>query len=104
MLVSTNPGLIGLAVSASLAVGAAARAESIDAATSQPALSGGPRPIDACGDCGMTTNNTLYGATTCGLGWNLQQTCPGDRDRSRDVVNVTDLLEPLAAWGDCPEA
>lgn len=104
MLMSTNTGLIGLAASAALTTGAAAWAESIDAATSQPDLSGGPRPIDECGDYSMTTNNTLYGGTTCGLGWNLQQTCLGDWDRSRDVVNVTDLLELLAAWGDCPEA
>jgi hypothetical protein len=79
MLRADSPGPIGFAVSASLTAGAAPRAESIDAATSQPALSGGPRPIDACGDCGMTTSNTLYGATTCGPGRNLQQTCPGDR-------------------------
>jgi len=103
MLRATNPRLIAPAASATIITGTAAWAESIEAAASQPDLSGGPRPIDECGDYSMTTNNTLYGGTTCGLGWSLQQTCLGDWDRSRDVVSVTDLLELLAAWGDCPE-
>jgi len=92
MLRATNPRLIGLAAAASLITGAAARAESIDADTSQPALSGGPRPIDECGDYSMITNSTLYGGTTCGLGNDVPEwmSCAGQFAPGRRCISRTD--------------
>ena len=96
MLRATNPRLIAPAASATIITGTAAWAESIEAAASQPDLSGGPRPIDECGDYGMTTNSTLYGGTTCGLGNDVPEwmSCAGQFTRGEDASIELIVPEP----------